>query len=107
MSGQPVGGMFWLPEKSLSGSQRRLSATSRCRDGQRIYVTNSLYGAWDDQFFLSGVGSWMAKIDTDSTAGGLTVDERFFPHGDDWRSLRPHQTRLQGGDAFSDSYCYR
>ncbi|HEX2073227.1 MAG TPA: selenium-binding protein SBP56-related protein [Geodermatophilus sp.] len=77
------------------------------RDGRRIYVTNSLYGAWDDQFFPAGVGSWMARIDTDPAAGGLTLDQRFFPHGADWRGLRPHQTRLQGGDASSDSYCYR
>jgi methanethiol oxidase len=48
----------------------------------------------------------MAKLDADS-AGGLAVDERFFPHGDDFRGLRPHQIRLQGGDASSDSYCYR
>jgi hypothetical protein len=34
------------------------------------------------------------------------VDPRFFPHGDDFRGLRVHQTRLQGGDASSDSYCF-
>jgi selenium-binding protein 1 len=77
------------------------------RDGRRIYVTNSLYGAWDDQFFPAGVGSWMAKLDTDAGTGGLRPDPRFFIAGDDWRGLRPHQTRLQGGDASSDSYCYR
>jgi selenium-binding protein 1 len=77
------------------------------RDGRRIYLTNSLYGAWDDQFFPAGVGSWMAKLDTDPTTGGLRPDPRFFLAGDDWRGLRPHQVRLQGGDASSDSYCYR
>ena len=76
------------------------------RDGRRVYMTNSLYGAWDDQFYPDGVGAWMAKIDTDP-AGGMTIDERFFPHGDDFRGLRAHQVRLQGGDASSDSYCYR
>ncbi|MFD0479531.1 selenium-binding protein SBP56-related protein [Nonomuraea thailandensis] len=72
------------------------------RDGRRVYLTNSLYGAWDDQFYPEGVGAWMAKIDTDA----FTFDPRFFPHGDDFRGLRPHQVRLQGGDASSDSYCY-
>ncbi|MEU8248319.1 selenium-binding protein SBP56-related protein [Nonomuraea sp. NPDC048916] len=72
------------------------------RDGRRVYVSNSLYGAWDDQFYPEGVGAWLAKIDADS----FTFDERFFPHGDDFRGLRPHQVRLQGGDASSDSYCY-
>jgi selenium-binding protein 1 len=91
-------------EEPLAGGPQMVEVS---RDGRRIYVTNSLYGAWDDQFFPAGVGSWMAKLDTDPSAGGLTVDARFFPHGDDWRGLRPHQTRLQGGDASSDSYCYR
>jgi selenium-binding protein 1 len=49
----------------------------------------------------------MAKIDTDPAAGGLTLDPRFFPHGEELRGLRVHQVRLQGGDASSDSYCYR
>jgi selenium-binding protein 1 len=54
------------------------------------------------------VGAWFAKIDTDPSAGGgLRVDEKFFPHGDDFRGLRVHQVRLQGGDSSSDSYCYR
>jgi selenium-binding protein 1 len=92
------------PGEPLSGGPQMVEVS---RDGRRLYVSNSLYGAWDDQFFPSGVGAWMAKIDTDPAAGGLSIDERFFPHGDDWRGLRPHQTRLQGGDASSDSYCYR
>ncbi|MEV0202453.1 selenium-binding protein SBP56-related protein [Nonomuraea sp. NPDC050691] len=72
------------------------------RDGARVYLTNSLYGAWDDQFYPEGVGAWMAKVD----AGSFTFDPRFLPRGDDFRGLRPHQVRLQGGDASSDSYCY-
>ena len=43
------------------------------RDGQRIYITNSLYGAWDDQFYPDGVGAWMAKIDTDPLGGWAEV----------------------------------
>jgi selenium-binding protein 1 len=92
------------PGEALAGGPQMVEIS---RDGRRIYVTNSLYGAWDDQFFPDGTGSWMAKIDTDPQTGGLGLDERFFPHGDDWRGLRPHQVRLQGGDASSDSYCYR
>ena len=40
------------------------------RDGRRVYLTNSLYGAWDDQFYPDGVGAWMAKIDTDPSPAG-------------------------------------
>jgi selenium-binding protein 1 len=48
----------------------------------------------------------MVKLDADP-AGGLRVDERFFPHDEQFRGLRVHQVRLQGGDASSGSYCYR
>jgi selenium-binding protein 1 len=76
------------------------------RDGRRVYVTNSLYAAWDDVFYPDGVDPWLVKLDADTDRGGLSADTRFFPHGDDFRGLRVHQTRLQGGDASSDSYCY-
>jgi len=48
----------------------------------------------------------MAKFDVDTVNGGMRLDERFFPHRDDFRGLRVHQTRLEGGDASSDSYCF-
>ena len=87
------------PSLPLRGGPQMVEVS---RDGRRVYVTNSLYGAWDDQFYPEGVGAWMAKID----AGSFTFDTRFFPHGEAFRGLRPHQVRLQGGDASSDSYCY-
>jgi selenium-binding protein 1 len=93
------------PSLPLAGGPQMVEVS---RDGKRVYFTNSLYGAWDDQFFPDGVGAWMAKLDTDPDAGGgLRIDERFFPHDEDFRGLRLHQVRLQGGDASSDSYCYR
>ncbi|HZD67266.1 MAG TPA: selenium-binding protein SBP56-related protein, partial [Acidimicrobiales bacterium] len=72
------------------------------RDGRRVYFTNSLYGAWDDQFYPEGVGSWLTKADADPD-GGLAIDPGFFVT--DFRGLRVHQVRLEGGDASSDSYC--
>jgi selenium-binding protein 1 len=86
----------------LSGGPQMVEVS---RDGRRVYFTNSLYGAWDDQFYPDGVGAWMAKLDADPD-GGLSIDESFFPHGEEFRGLRVHQIRLQGGDASSDSYCY-
>jgi selenium-binding protein 1 len=88
------------PDTPLAGGPQMVEVS---RDGERVYVTNSLYGAWDDQFYPDGVGAWMAKVDSGQE---FTFDERFFPGGDDFRGLRVHQTRLQGGDASSDSYCY-
>ncbi|GAA3625491.1 selenium-binding protein SBP56-related protein [Microlunatus ginsengisoli] len=91
------------PDLPLAGGPQMVEVS---RDGKRVYFTNSLYGAWDDQFYPDGVGAWMAKLDVGEN-GGLSIDERFFPHGEDFRGLRPHQVRLQGGDASSDSYCFR
>ena len=91
------------PELRLAGGPQMIEIS---RDGRRVYVTNSLYAAWDEVFYPDGVGSWMAKLDADVDAGGLVPDAGFFPHGDDFRGLRVHQTRLQGGDASSDSYCF-
>jgi selenium-binding protein 1 len=91
------------PDLRLGGGPQMVEVS---RDGRRLYVTNSLYAAWDDVFYPNGVGAWMAKLDADLDHGGITPDERFFPHGGDFRGLRVHQTRLQAGDASSDSYCY-
>jgi methanethiol oxidase len=91
------------PEMPLSGGPQMVEIS---RDGRRVYFTNSLYGAWDEVFYPDGVGAWMAKLDADVTTGGLVPDTRFFPHGDEFRGLRVHQVRLQGGDASSDSYCF-
>ena len=57
-------------------------------DGCCVYATNSLYAAWDEQFYPDGVGAWLAKFDADIDAGGLVPDAGFFPHGDEFRGLR-------------------
>ena len=91
------------PELPLAGGPQMIEIS---RDGRRVYATNSLYAAWDEVFYPDGVGAWMAKMDADVDAGELVPDSGFFPDGDDFRGLRVHQTRLQGGDASSDSYCF-
>jgi len=74
------------------------------RDGKRIYVTNSLYLAWDEQFYPGGVTGWMAKVDAKTgLGGGLSIDREFLiEFGED----RAHQVRLGGGDSSSDTFCY-
>jgi methanethiol oxidase len=90
------------PDLPLAGGPQMVEVS---RDSKRVYFTNSLYGSWDDQFYPDGVGAWMAKLDV-ADGGGISFDERFFLHGEAFRGRRPHQVRLQGGDASSDSYCY-
>jgi selenium-binding protein 1 len=73
------------------------------RDGKRVYLTNSLYTSWDAQVYPDGIRGWMAKIDV-APNGGMAFDEKFLVQFED--GLLPHQVRLQGGDASSDSFCY-
>jgi methanethiol oxidase len=72
------------------------------RDGRRVFLTNSLYASWDAQFYPEGIDGWLVKLDAGED-GSLTLDPDVFVefHGE-----RPHQVRLQGGDASSDSYCF-
>ncbi|MGH8917216.1 MAG: selenium-binding protein SBP56-related protein, partial [Actinomycetes bacterium] len=72
------------------------------RDGQRVYVTNSLYSTWDTQFYPGGVPGAMAKADA-GAGGGLTLDPDFLV---EFPGHRAHQVRLQGGDCSTDSFCW-
>ncbi len=89
------------PDQPLNGAPQMVEIS---RDGKRVYFTNSLYGAWDAQFYPDGIDGWMVKLDVDTENGGMTLDEKFFL---EWpKGHRPHQIRLEGGDCSSDSYCY-
>jgi len=87
-------------ERPLNGGPQMVELS---RDGRRVYLTNSLYTPWDATFYPDGVRGWMAKIDADPK-GGIAFDRDFLVEFED--GLRPHQVRLQGGDASSDSFCY-
>ncbi len=71
------------------------------RDGRRVYLSNSLYASWDEQFYPEGVRPWVTRLDAGSE-GGLEFGEGFFTEFEQ----RTHQIHLEGGDASSDSYCY-
>jgi selenium-binding protein 1 len=87
------------PKQPLNGGPQMVEVS---RDGKRVYFTNSLYSAWDKQFYPDGIKGWMVKLDVGPN-GGMTPDPKFFV---DFGDLRSHQVRLEGGDASSDSYCY-
>jgi selenium-binding protein 1 len=88
------------PSRPLNGGPQMVEIS---RDGRRVYVTNSLYTPWDAQFYPDGIRGWMVKLDAEEN-GGVAFDEDFFVEFEE--GLRPHQVRLQGGDASSDSFCY-
>lgn len=73
------------------------------RDGKRVYWTNSLYSAIDDQFYPEGIPGAMVKADV-GPGGGLTLDPDFFVRFPE--DYRAHQIRLEGGDCSTDSFCY-
>jgi selenium-binding protein 1 len=72
------------------------------RDGRRVYLTNSLYAAWDEQFYPEGIRTWFVKADA-APDGSLSFDRKFFVTSNEHRL---HQAHLDGGDTSSDSYCY-
>ncbi len=63
------------PSQPLNGGPQMVEVS---RDGRRVYFTNSLYRAWDEQFYPEGVRGWMAKLDV-KPEGGITVDQEFLP----------------------------
>ncbi len=87
------------PKQALNGGPQMVEVS---RDGSRIYFTNSLYSAIDEQFYPDGVKGWMVKLDA-KPEGGIAFDQNFFLEFDE---LRSHQVRLEGGDCSSDSFCY-
>jgi selenium-binding protein 1 len=89
--------------KKLSGGPQMLQLSL---DGKRLYVTNSLYSKWDNQFYppIGKQGSYLACIDCNTDKGGMTLNERSLvdfgaePDG----PARAHEVRFPAGDSTSD-----
>jgi selenium-binding protein 1 len=99
-----LGGLLGKPSDSgreLNGGPQMLQLSL---DGRRLYVTNSLYSSWDNQFYPE-LRSWMVRINC-SPDGGMEVDPDFFvdfyvrPDG----PARGHEVRLQGGDCTTEIF---
>lgn len=89
--------------KRVPGSPQMLQLSL---DGKRLYVTTSLYSAWDKQFYPDVIkeGSVMMQIDVDTVKGGLKLNEEFlvdFGKEPDGPALA-HELRYPGGDCTSD-----
>jgi len=102
-----VGGLLGRAEEvqgnTLRGGPQMLQLSL---DGKRLYVTNSLYSSWDNQFYpdLATAGSHLLQIDCDTEQGGMQISKDFFvdfgkePAG----PARAHEMRYPGGDSTSD-----
>jgi selenium-binding protein 1 len=76
-------------------------------DGTRLYVTNSLFSSWDDQFYPNlKTNGYLIKIKCDNINGGMVIDEDF--HVDFGKiengPYRSHETRYPMGDCTSDIF---
>jgi selenium-binding protein 1 len=72
-------------------------------DGQRVYVTNSLYSTWDNQFYPELRG-WLTKLDRRSD-GSFALDPDFFvDFHEQTDGARPHEIHLPGGDCTTEIF---
>ena len=62
-------------QRPLNGGPQMVEVS---RDGRRVYLTNSLYGALDAQFYPEGIQGWMVKLDADPE-GGIAFDPQLLP----------------------------
>ena len=99
-----LGGLLGKPSdagRELNGGPQMLQLSL---DGRRLYVTNSLYSTWDNQFY-PGLRSWLLKVNC-GPEGGMEVDPDFFVEFHDRAGgpARAHEVRLQGGDSTSEIF---
>jgi selenium-binding protein 1 len=85
----------------LNGGPQMLQASL---DGRRIYVTNSLYSSWDNQFYPDLRG-WMVKLERGEDRE-YALDPDFFV---DFTQVeggpaRPHEIHLPGGDCTTEIF---
>jgi methanethiol oxidase len=99
-----LGGVLGRPldgHRELSGGPQMLQLSF---DGRRLYVTNSLYSTWDNQFY-PGLRSWLLRVNCDPE-GGMELDDEFFVdfHDRPDGPARAHEVRLQGGDCTTEIF---
>jgi selenium-binding protein 1 len=72
-------------------------------DGDRVYVTNSLFSTWDNQFY-PGIEGWLVKLDRQSD-GTYAPDPSFFvDFHEQADGARPHEIHLPGGDCTTEIF---
>jgi len=72
-------------------------------DGERVYVTNSLFSTWDNQFY-PGIRGWLTKLDRQSD-GTYALDPEFFvDFHEQADGARPHEIHLPGGDCTTEIF---
>ena len=94
-----LGGVLGRPSdagRELNGGPQMLQLSL---DGRRLYVTNSLYSTWDNQFYPE-LRSWLLRVNC-TPGGGMELDPDFFV---DFQPARAHEVRLPGGDCTTEIF---
>ena len=99
-----LGGVLGKPDdtgRDLNGGPNMLQLSY---DGRRLYVSNSLYSTWDNQFYPD-LRSWLLRVDC-SPNGGMEIDRDFFVdfHDRPDGPARAHEVRLQNGDCTTEIF---
>jgi selenium-binding protein 1 len=99
-----LGGLLGKPSdagRDLDGGPQMIQLSL---DGRRLYVTNSLYSTWDNQFYPE-LRSWLLRVNC-SPEGGMEIDPDFFVdfHDRPGGPARAHEVRLQGGDCTTEIF---
>ena len=99
-----LGGVIGKPDDAGRGLNGGPNMIQLSYDGRRLYVSNSLYSTWDNQFYPE-LRSWLLRIDCDPN-GGMEVDRDFFVdfHDRPGGPARAHEMRLQGGDCTTEVF---
>ena len=72
-------------------------------DGERVYVSNSLFSTWDNQFYPELRG-WLTKLDRQPD-GSYALDPEFFvDFHEQTEGARPHEIHLPGGDCTTEIF---
>jgi selenium-binding protein 1 len=101
--GGVIGKSAQVKGKRLAGGPQMLQLSL---DGRRLYVTNSLYSVWDNQFYpdIARQGSYLLQIDCDTDRGGMAINRDFLVDFGTERDgpSRAHEIRFPNGDSTSD-----
>jgi selenium-binding protein 1 len=85
----------------LNGGPQMVNASL---DGNRVYVTNSLFSTWDNQFYPD-IRGWLVKLEKQDD-GTFELDPDFFVDFTelDTGPARPHEIHLPGGDCTTEIF---
>ena len=99
-----LGGVLGKPDDAGRGLNGGPNMLQLSYDGRRLYVSNSLYSTWDNQFYPH-MRSWLLRVNCDLN-GGMEIDGDFFVEFHDRADgpARAHEVRLQNGDCTTEIF---